>query len=930
MRNVKKMMFWLLLCASPLTYAGTYYLAQSGNDSNDGLSPQTAWQTVENLNKKSFQDGDIFLFKRGDVFRGSIQLSRSPQNIVFSTYGEGNKPIISGSIVVSNWVATKHSALDSRVVYEADVSALLPQTSSGDFRPIQQLFVNGQLMTIARYPNVPTPLDKNWLKIGTVTGKDFFADPTLAAYRKPDNYWKGATIRVRDSWTFTVREITGYQARDGRLSVANLGSKLPEWGYFIDGKLEELDYPNEWHYDAANKKLYLYPPAGVNPNQALIEAAVYETGLNVNNNKHNTSVENLQFQHFMTQGMHVNSSNNVRVQHCYFHHNVKGITTWNTADVLIDSNEFHHHLHASIGLQSSVKDNFDVKSSTVSNNIVLNNALYRAYGLRYDGIYQGNAVDVFGKAYTVRGNYVENVAENGMYLKDGGHHLIENNVVKNALLILNDGGAISIGSSGNVIRGNFLSGSLGNIDESNGCSTTNLNPCSHHSRYGMGIGADGGFKDNLIENNVIFNNADMGIRLASLTNTIVRNNIVYNNDPQIVLEDKYGPSSKNLVENNIMISLHPDQIGLELTGTTAHGDTRNNYYCNPFSELAVTRDGQNYSLAHWRQDFPQYDKGSQDCGVLIPAEAVQPIGENLVSNSTFDTSAKSWGPTSKPDKLFHDTTKLDQGSLKIVYNPEDRILSVSPNDSFSLQQDQWYRFAFSVIANDFGNIRLRFNQTQPKHVVHEQRVFAMDKQRRDYEFVFQSKLTDSSMKAFFGTEKADASPYWLDNVSLHAVAFLPNVPAQERFALFSNPTYQDKSFNLPAAAQYVDIAGKPVQSLTLKPFTATVLLRTDNTLPAAPSPLPAPRLYLRVKQNALTLTWDDISGAKGYQLYYANYPHVGQIESADMRLSRQFRLQLPEGFTMPSNGVGFYVAVAAYDDKKQVGSLSNIEHFMLH
>ncbi|MCV6638839.1 right-handed parallel beta-helix repeat-containing protein [Candidatus Albibeggiatoa sp. nov. NOAA] len=922
----------LLLCLfiSSSVSAQTYYFANTGNDTNDGLSPQTAWQTTSNLNTQAFSDGDTFLFKRGDVFRGSIKLLRSPTNLTFSTYGEGDRAVIAGSMAIQNWTPTTHPSLNAGFVYEANVAGLLPQDADGNIKPIQYLFVNGNLMTIARYPNVNSALDKNWLKVGSNAGKDYFTDPVLAAYGKPDNYWKGATLRIRNySWTNTVREITGYSAAAGRLSVKDLGSQLPEWGYFIDDKLEELDFAGEWYYDADNQKVYLYPPAGVDPNQALIEGAVYETGLSINNHKDNALVENLLFRHFTTQGMHVNSSDNVTVRQCYFLHNLKGITTWNTADLSINNNEIHYQLHSSIGLQASVSQGFDVKGSVVENNTIMNTAMYRAYGVRYDGVYQGNAIDVYGKAYTVRGNYIENVAENGMYLKDGGHHVIENNVVKNALLILNDGGAISIGSDGNTIRGNFLSGTVGNIDESNGCGSTSKDPCTHHSAYGMGIGSDSGFENNVIENNVIFNNSDMGIRLNAFQNTTVRNNVVYNNDPQIVVQDKLGKSVNNTIENNIIISLHPDQLGLQLTNETHHGDMNNNYYCNPYSDLAIMRDGQRYSLPDWKQSFTRYDQSSVDCGLLLPTENVQGVGENLITNSTFDTDIKSWGPNSKPEKIFQDTTRLDNGSLKAVFDTSASSLSLVPN-TLSLQKDQWYRLVFSVVAEDFGDIQLRLNQTKPKYVIYEERFFAMDTQRRDYQYIFKNQLTDDTMKFLFTTNKDDARTYWIDNVYLQAVNLQPTLPADKQIKLFTNPTYETKTVSLQGV-NYVDLAGQTVSGqISLAPFTSAVLVRANNTI-TAPATLAAPTLSLKVKQNKVTLTWTAVMGAQGYSLYYTTYPNAQpQFEKADMQLNRQLELELPEGFELPIDGVGFYAVITAYDSAGTEGRFSNVEHFMLH
>ncbi|WP_353570425.1 right-handed parallel beta-helix repeat-containing protein [Candidatus Albibeggiatoa sp. nov. BB20] len=930
MINWQRLIFLLCLFATQSLFAQTYYFASAGNDSNDGFSPETAWQTVTNLNEKSFSDGDSFLFKRGDTFRGGIKLLRSPTNLTFSTYGEGDRAVIAGSVAISNWTPTVHSSLNSGLVYEANVTGLLPLDSDGNIKQIQHLFVNGNLMTIARYPNVNSALDKNWLKVGSNTGKDYFTDPTLAAYGKPDNYWKGATLRIRNSWTNEVSEITGYSAAAGRLAITGLGTKLPEWGYFIDGKLEELDFTGEWYYDATSQKVYLYPPAGVNPNQALIEGAVYETGLSINNHKDNALVENLLFRHFTTQGMHVNSSDNVRVQQCYFLHNVKGITTWNTADLSINNNELHYQLHSSIGLQASVSQGFDVKGSVVENNTITNTAMYRAYGVRYDGKYQGNGIDVYGKAYTVRGNYIENVAENGMFLKDGGYHLIENNVIKNTLLILNDGGAISIGSDGNTIRGNYLSGSVGNTDESNGCSSTSSDPCKHHSAYGMGIGSDSGFKNNVIENNVIFNNADMGIRLNAFQNAIVRNNIVYNNDPQIVVQDLYGgTSSNNLIENNIIISLDPDQLGLQLTNTTHHGDMNNNYYCNPYSDLAIMRDGQRYSLADWKQSFSQYDQSSVDCGLLLPTELVQVIGEQLITNPTFDADVKSWGPTSKPEKIFYDTTQLDNGSLKAVFNTSDRLLNLVPN-TLSLQKDQWYRLAFSVIADDFGDIQLRLNQTKPKYVIYEERFFAIDTQRRDYQYIFQNQLTDDTMKFLFSTEKDDAGTYWIDNVNLQAVTLQPSLPAEKQVKLFTNPSYETKTVNLQGV-DYLDLAGQLASGeISLAPFTSAVLVRANSTI-TAPATLAASKLHVKVKQNKVTLTWTAVMGAQGYLLYYTTYPNAQpQLERVDMQLNRKLELEVPEGFELPIDGIGFYAIIVAYDGTGAEGRSSNIEHFMLH
>ncbi len=71
------------------------YVSNSGCDSNDGLSQEKPIKTIEKLNGM-IKDGDTVLFKRGDMFRGSVKVHEC--GLTFSAYGEGVKPIITGSL----------------------------------------------------------------------------------------------------------------------------------------------------------------------------------------------------------------------------------------------------------------------------------------------------------------------------------------------------------------------------------------------------------------------------------------------------------------------------------------------------------------------------------------------------------------------------------------------------------------------------------------------------------------------------------------------------------------------------------------------------------------------------------------------------------------------------------------------------------------
>ena len=77
-------------------FGKTYYVDSSvGNDNNDGLSPSTAWQTINKINNFVFVSMDTISFKCGDRFAGYTLIPNN-DSLTFNSYGSGDKPIIDG------------------------------------------------------------------------------------------------------------------------------------------------------------------------------------------------------------------------------------------------------------------------------------------------------------------------------------------------------------------------------------------------------------------------------------------------------------------------------------------------------------------------------------------------------------------------------------------------------------------------------------------------------------------------------------------------------------------------------------------------------------------------------------------------------------------------------------------------------------------
>lgn len=74
-----------------------YYISQSGDDRNDGLTPETPIKTMVRLMELYIVEGDAVLFNRGDTFRLGHSLS-THNGVTYGAYGKGSKPKIYGSL----------------------------------------------------------------------------------------------------------------------------------------------------------------------------------------------------------------------------------------------------------------------------------------------------------------------------------------------------------------------------------------------------------------------------------------------------------------------------------------------------------------------------------------------------------------------------------------------------------------------------------------------------------------------------------------------------------------------------------------------------------------------------------------------------------------------------------------------------------------
>jgi len=87
----------------------TYYVKNSGNDANTGLSYAQAWRTCAKVGSVSFVAGDIVSFECGSIWKEELSFigAGSPANVItIDSYGTGNKPIITAEDEIPGWATS--------------------------------------------------------------------------------------------------------------------------------------------------------------------------------------------------------------------------------------------------------------------------------------------------------------------------------------------------------------------------------------------------------------------------------------------------------------------------------------------------------------------------------------------------------------------------------------------------------------------------------------------------------------------------------------------------------------------------------------------------------------------------------------------------------------------------------------------------------
>ncbi len=591
----KLLFFFAVLLPLHLLAQTTYYVSNSGSDSNSGTSESSPWESLNKVNSYTFSAGDQILFKRGDQWEGTITVNTSGTSgnpIVYGAYGSGDKPKIYGSEKITGWT------LYSGNIYQANSSSV-----------IKQLFIDDIRQQVSRYPTSET------FKITSVGSTTQFTSTEIS--NEAADYYVGASVLIKtNGWRLETRYVT---ASTGQTLTINTSAELAEDIEFVlINNTHFIMETDTQCYVTVTDTVYLKMNSGDSIANHTIKGSVYDNGFYAYN-KNNITVSDFEFNGYSENGVKI-KGDNITILNCNINYSETGGIVIDGDSCIIQNNTVDGVNQVGISLTGA--------NSDVSDNKVLNTALFDNLGIR--GM-QGwsQAANVKGDNNIVSYNKVVNSAYNGINW-NGKDCSIEYNYIENVCTLLNDGGGIYTWSSdvnnaidyGSVIRYNII----------------------NKTRGTAGIYIDDRTTDISIENNTIINSNGLihgpsrctrGIFLHNAKNIIFRNNILFNNQSGFLAKSNYEGC---IINNNLFcnISTTPGYIPFE--ARMGQIDSLNSvisldsniYVDRTRTEIfRVAYQGTDYSFSEW-----QTASGKDSNSTLVNTSLEEGEEEELLYNDT--------------------------------------------------------------------------------------------------------------------------------------------------------------------------------------------------------------------------------------------------------------------------------------------------------
>lgn len=811
------------LLARPVAYGQTtYYIANTGSDQNAGTSPGTPFQSLTKINSLPLQPGDSVLFRRGDSFPGTLTIQRSGsagQAIVVDAYGNGPKPILAGSVPVTNW------SYKGGNVWQADCP------SCGEV--VTGLYRDGVSLPLGRYPNL-NESDKGQLTTRSHVGNYQLIN---SAYSAGGVNWQGAEVVLRPTAWILDRAFVQRQSNDTLTLQYNSNYSLQDNElYFFQNHPATLDQPGEWCYNSTSKTLSVYDPQGTLSNH-LLTATVYGRGIDITSNVSYVNVRNLKIKETLHTSIYgYNVSNIVLSNLDIINAGEDGIRILGSgSNLLLENNSMRVVNNNGIEIDP-------YQTVTIRENLIRNVGTSPGRGKSGDGQYNGLTSNA-NLNVLIEDNVIDSIGYNGITFWN--NTTIRHNIISNYCYSKIDGGGLYCH--------NGLKEPMTNIHIISNIIYTNPAGSTAWYDYAIGIFLDDCVEQVEIRNNTIFGNTQWGVFLhGANTITLTDNTLFDNRTCQLTLYHNGGfcPIRNDIIKRNIFVSKLASQTTGQFESNAddliQYGTIDSNYYARPFKQADLilgiknAYQGGYHTLVGWQNFSGGQDLHSKGSPITYLQYKNDGAGGTNRLTSTFDTGTDGWelaySNYNNATAVQDNTNKLDGGSLRVSFTTpsgQSNSYAQAIKPFGTITAGKTYVLRFDAVSSVPVNLLVYLRSYGPPYTEYDKRyTVSLDTTRKSYELLFTATATGNDAIIMVQID-GEGPTFWLDNVRLQEDVPVRNNP-DDFIKLYYNPTLKDSVITL--SGLYRDVKNQPYsQSVTLQPFTSIVLFR--DTLPVPPADL---------------------------------------------------------------------------------------------
>lgn len=450
------------------------FVALEGGDRNPGTidKPFATLERARDEVRKLKKDGKLTApvtvnvraatYYLDRTFKLSAQDSGSAEApITYRGYGK-ERPVLVGGRVIKDFAQHKDKILVADLASQGFKDA-----------KFRQLFFDGWRQVLARYPNfdAENPCSGGW---AYADGKevDMYRDlpgesRRVLQFRQQDSRaWARPTdgevfVFARYNWWNNIVRIASIDSdkRTATLAADCSYAIRPGDRYYVQGLLEELDAPGEWHLDQQAGKLYFWPP-GPLEGKAVV-APMLRTIIELGDNASHVTIQGFDIQCCEGTAVTLTNATDCLIAACKISHvgdyNGKGVQIYGGLRNGIVGCDISHTGHDGIEIGSGDRTTLQQAGNYADNNYV------HHVGVFYK---QGVGVQLNGSGNRASRNLIHDCPRMGI-LFSGNNLLIEYNHIRHVNLETEDTGVVYSGgrdwisSRGTVIRYNYFHDSLG-------------------------------------------------------------------------------------------------------------------------------------------------------------------------------------------------------------------------------------------------------------------------------------------------------------------------------------------------------------------------------------------------------------------------------------------------------------------------------------